>query len=130
VVVLNAASLKDLVNDVALADVTSEKIIDHSVNKINGYAKIDVVPNMTGAAGSKTLSVSSYEAGFIISVAIAVYNKDYKSSGAQSRSRGIGSLSVSSSSSSGATSEMETLARNAAESLRSLDVTVGPDITV
>jgi len=91
---INALTLQTLTGDTALAAATCEAIINHAINKINGYAREDILSNMTGTAGTKTLVVSSYQAGFIISVAIAVYVKDYKQGGANSQSTGVGAVST------------------------------------
>ena len=109
-----------------------ESIIDQAIDKINGYGyPYNVqVSNMTGAAGSKVWNGTSAEKGFIVSVAVALYSKEYKSAGASSSSYGIGGINSSQSASAGGAGEIETLAKDAAERLKDLDVTVGSDITV
>jgi len=99
-----------------------ESLIDQAIDKINGYgAQYNVeLPNMTGTAGSKTLSVSSAEAGFIRSITARLYNVEYKLPGSDS----VGAVSETVTN---LTMEVESLAKEAAERLRDLDVTVGAD---
>jgi len=105
-----------------------EADIDQAIDLLNTYGKNLDLPNMTGDAGSKTVSVSSPEAGAIRAVAASVYAKN-RQSGSQSSSYGLGGISSSSSSGTGLLS-VENLAKEMAEFLTDLDVTVGPDITV
>jgi len=107
-----------------------ESLIDQAIDKINGYgALFDLnIPNMAGtAAGSKSVSVSSAEAGFIRDLAVALYQKNVVSQGAQSSSYQLQGISSSQSASSSSGGEIEALAKEAAERLRDLDVTVGAD---
>ena len=102
-----------------------EACIDQAVDKINGYVGDDVLPNMTGAAGSKTLSVSSGEAGFIRDLAVAIY-ASAKNAGSTSSSLSMGALSESSSSSSGAgASQIDELAKAAAQLLKEVEADLG-----
>jgi hypothetical protein len=117
-------SLTILVHDATIAAADAEALIDHAVNQVNLYGKNLDLPNMVGTAGTKTLSCDSREAAAILAVAVAVYNQNYKQSGSQSESFGIGSLSSSSSTGSG-TSSVENLAKDMAEYLMEMDVTVG-----
>jgi len=114
-VTITYANLQTLVNDTSITATTCEAIIDHAVNKINGYGAD--LSNMAGGGGAKTLVVTSAEAGFIMSVAVAIYHKDYKISGAQSSSFGLGALSTTETASSAAGAEVESLAQNAARQL-------------
>ncbi len=100
-----------------------EAAIDQAINELNTYGKTLDLPNMTGAAGSKTLSVTSAEAGAIQAVAVAIYSQ-IKQSGSQSSSFGVGGLSMSSSSGQGS-GAVENLAKDMAEYLRELDVSIG-----
>lgn len=115
--------------DASITQTQWESLIDQAIDKINAHGApygIDL-PNMTGDAGSKTWSGTSAEAGWIRSIAVAVYQKEYKSAGAQSESYGLGGLSHSQSSSSSSMAELESLAEQAAIALRDLDITVGAD---
>jgi hypothetical protein len=110
-----------------------EACIDQAIDKINGYGYQYgiTIPNMGGVAGAKTWTGTSAEAGFIRSIAILVYAAEYKGAGAASESYGLGSLSHSqstSSSTSMAGGAIDELAREAAECLRDLDLTVGADM--
>lgn len=102
-----------------------ESIIDQAVDKINGYARDDLISNMAGTAGSKSLSVTSAQAGFIRSLAVLVYQKEYKSAGAQSESYNMGILSHSRSAASGSGGALEELAEKAANRLKEIEVSYG-----
>ena len=102
-----------------------EACIDQAIDKINGYARDDILPNMTGAAGSKTVSVTSGQAGFIRDLAVAIY-ANTKSAGASSSSYGLGGLSESSSASTGAgASQIDEIAKDAANQLKEIEVSYG-----
>jgi len=102
-----------------------EACIEQAIDKINGYARDDILPSMTGAAGSKTVSVTSGQAGFIRDVALAIY-ANMKAGGASSSSIGIGSLSLSSSSNAGqSASVVDQLAKDAALQLKEIEVSYG-----
>ena len=120
---LTYANLQTLTYDTTITAATCEEIIDHAVDKINGYIGDDLLPNMTGTAGSKTLSVSSREAGFIKSLAVAIYKNDYRSMGAQNSSYGIGPLSVSQTGN--PMVDVEALAKDAALHLKEIEVDTG-----
>jgi hypothetical protein len=98
-----------------------ETLIDQAIDKINGYAKKTTLQNMSGTAGSKTVTVSSRQAGFIRTLTVAIYSKDFKSEGGQSTSFGLGGLSHSQSSSATGSSEVESLAEAAAKALTEFD---------
>lgn len=98
-----------------------EDFILQARDKINGYAKYVVVPDASGAAGSRSWSLSSMQVGFVRSLAVAIYQKDYKSAGAQSSSYSLGGLSQSQSASSGGGAEVEELAKAAAKALTEND---------
>ena len=102
-----------------------EACIDQSIDKINGYLRDDVLPNMTGTVGSKTVSVTSGQAGFIRDIAFAFYTKN-KNAGASSTSISMGQLSESSSSSTGSEATMiDDMAKEAAERLKEIEVSYG-----
>jgi hypothetical protein len=102
-----------------------EACIDQFIDLVNGYAGDDVIPNMTGTAGSKELSVTSGQAGFIRRGAIAVYAST-KNAGATSTSFGLGAISESSSSSVGGENDSpDELAMQAAQRLKEIEVSYG-----
>ena len=96
---LNAASLTSQLSS-TLAAADAENIIDAAINRIALYLKFKSLRNLGGVAGAKTLTVSQAEHGGIITVAIAIYAKDYVSSGASSSSFAMGGISSSQSASS------------------------------
>ena len=100
-----------------------EACIEQSIDKINGYSRDDILPNMTGTAGSKTVSVTSGQAGFIRDIAVAIY-ANTKTAGSTSSSVGVGGLSISNSNSTGA-AQIDELARNAALCLKEIEVSYG-----
>lgn len=105
-----------------------EACIDQAIDKINGYGfQYGIsLPNMSGTAGSKSWSGTSAEAGFIRTIAVLVYSKEYKSAGATSEAFSLGGLShsqsVSSSTSIGGGAADE-VAKEAAERLKEPDIT-------
>jgi hypothetical protein len=102
-----------------------EACIDQAISKINGYARDDIIPEMTGAAGSKTVSVTSGQAGFIRDIAVAIYAQN-KNAGSTSESFGLGVLSSSSSSSTGAAgTQIDSMAKDAALHLKEIEVSYG-----
>jgi hypothetical protein len=103
-----------------------EACIEQAIDKINGYAKDDILPNMAGVAGSKTVNVTSGQAGFIRDLAVAIYANG-KAGGASSSSIGIGSLSMSSSSNNTSQSAnmVDQLAKDAAACLKEIEVSYG-----
>jgi hypothetical protein len=102
-----------------------EACIDQAIDKINGYARDDILPNMTGTAGSKTVSVSSGQAGFIRDLAVAIY-ANAKTGGASSSSINMGPIGQSSSSNTGQSANMvEQLAKDAASQLKEVEVSYG-----
>lgn len=94
-----------------------EACIDQAIDKINGYARTALMTNMTGAAGSKTVTVTSMQAGFIRDLAAAIY-ANMQNAGAASKSLGVGPFNESSSSntSTGAT-QVDDMAKAAASCL-------------
>jgi hypothetical protein len=102
-----------------------EACIDQAIDKINGYSRDDILPSMAGTAGSKTVSVTSGQAGFIRDIAVAIYARD-KNAGATSSSLGFGGISQSSSTSTGAgASQVDELAKAAALYLKEIEVSYG-----
>jgi len=98
-----------------------EACIDQAIDKINGYAKDDILPNMAGAtAGSKNLVVTSGQAGFIRELTVAIYAKDYKNNGLKSTTTGVGQINTSNS-----VDEIESLAEKAASFIKEVTVSYG-----
>jgi len=87
-----------------------ETCIDQSIDKINAFARTALIGNMTGAAGSKTVTVTSMQAGFIRDLTVAIYANN-KNAGSVSSSVGVGGLSISSSA---GISQIDELAKSAA----------------
>lgn len=57
---------------------TTEAIIDQAINLLNLHSNVTIA-NMSGVAGSKTVSVTSKQAGAIMEVAKAIYYRSYLS---------------------------------------------------
>lgn len=94
-----------------------EACIDQAIDKINSYARTALISNMTGAAGSKTVTVTSMQAGFIRDLAAAVYASQ-QNAGADSQSISLGAMSQSSSSSASAgVTQVDEMAKAAAYNL-------------
>ena len=74
-----------------------ENLIDGAIDLLNVYLLKygKSIGNMTGTAGSKTVTVTSAEKGAIIMVACSLYSRDYKTSGSQSESSSLGPASYS-----------------------------------
>lgn len=102
-----------------------EGCIEQAIDEINGYARDDIIPQMTGTAGSKTVSLTSMQAGFVRKLAALIYTSTAKTAGAQSESFGAGGLSHSQSASASNVADVENLAREAATSLREIEVSYG-----
>jgi len=100
-----------------------EACIDQAIDKINGYAREDILPNLGGTVGSKTVSVTSGQAGFIRELTVAIYRRDPQNKGAPNSSFNVGGISESNNSMS--SSEIEEIAKNAARNLKELDVSIG-----
>jgi len=106
-----------------------EACIDQAIDKINGYGlQYGIsIPNMGGTSGSKIWTGTSAEAGFIRTIAVLVYSKEYKTAGATSESFSLGGLSHSESSSASTSiggGAADEVAREAAERLKDLDITL------
>ena len=92
-----------------------EGCIMQALRKINGYARDDILPEMTGTAGSRTVSLTSGQTGFVCDLAAAIY-ANQQNAGADSQSINLGPMGQSSSSSSrsGAT-QVDEMAKEAEE---------------
>ena len=116
-VTLTYATVQTLVNDTGIAAASAEELLDMGIDALNAEGL--TLDNMSGAAGSKTLTVDSKYAGAIKQCAIAAYIQYYKNAGASSSSIGLGQLSESSSSSTGgSTGDLQGLAKALARSLK------------
>jgi hypothetical protein len=96
-----------------------EIIIDQAINKINLHGRTDL-PNLSGTAGSKTVSLDSRQEGAVIGVAATVYSEMYVGSGSSTSSYSVGAVSTSSSS-----QAVTTAAREAGRALAEIEVDVG-----
>jgi len=76
-VTVTATEFKTLINDSEIADATAESILDAAIDAINIYYR-NGLSNLTGVAGSKTLTVTSQQRGSIMIVARTVYATVYK----------------------------------------------------
>jgi hypothetical protein len=91
---VTASTLSDLIDDNDLEATDAEKIIDHAIDLLNLYSEIDEdIPNMSGTAGSKTLTVQGYERGAIITVARVIYKSFFKNEDGGSVGLGLASNS-------------------------------------
>jgi hypothetical protein len=111
-------SLTTLLNDTVIVAATAEEIIDLAVDTLNLYGAD--LPNMSGVAGVKTVSVESKEKGAILLVARKIYYGFYKGSTNVS----IGGLAVSNIDVLGNQSVLN-FAKECASRLTELDVTLG-----
>lgn len=107
----------------AVPDATLEEILDLAVDLINLYSRAGV-PNMTGVAGSKTVSLESREKGAVLSVATAVYSNMYVSSGSQSSSYSVGGIGISTSNAA-SNAAVDLAVKEASRSLAEVEVDVG-----
>lgn len=96
---LNAASLSSQIGNPGLTPTVAENLLDSAINRIVLYLKFKSMRNLDGTAGTKSLTCTQAEHGGIITVAVAIYAKDYKGAGATSGSVGLGGLSLSQSAS-------------------------------
>lgn len=66
--------------DFALTPATAEAIMINAIRELNLYLKRvgQELPNLSGTAGSRTVTVDDAEAGAIIKVSKAIYFRDYK----------------------------------------------------
>ena len=93
----------DLNSRLHLEDAVDEEdleiLIDGAIDLLNVYLLkySKSIGNMTGTAGSKTVTVTSAEKGAIIMIACSLYSRDYKTSGSQSESVSLGQASHSTS---------------------------------
>lgn len=88
---LSGAYFQTLMGDTDTDATTWEYVIDSAINAINSRANANL-PNMSGTAGSKSLSVTSKQAGsieFVVRVVYATYLKN-----ADAKGGNVGALSV------------------------------------
>lgn len=74
---ITGALFNALINDAGISDTNAEYILDQAIDLLNLYGNVDL-PNMSGSAGNKTLSVESKQRGAIYLVARAVYYAFFK----------------------------------------------------
>ena len=86
---ITAASFKSLMNDADADEEKMESVIDAAINMLNLYGA--ELPNMTGTAGTKTVSLESKQAGAVQLVAEVIYNDFYKGIEATS----VGGIAIS-----------------------------------
>jgi hypothetical protein len=113
---LDADVLTDVVSGLT-DDTVALAILNAACSRItaNGYT-ISRIPS-----GSTSKTVNDDELGWIQTVAVAIYAKEYKQSGAQAQSYGIGGISSSSNASTSSTGNPDDLARQAAIQLSKTD---------
>jgi len=90
--------LTTIVGDTSTAAATIENVIDQSKNLLNAYGAS--ISASTGAAGSKTWTVTDAEKGAVLSVGMEFYQY-LKTSGASAMSVNVSGLGYSSSTSTG-----------------------------
>ena len=92
-VTITGNTLLKLLNDPEDVTVTQGEIVtDQSIDMINGHLEEGkTLSNMSGAAGSKTLSASSRERGIIMMVAKLVYQSFFKQWGSSAQLGSAGS---------------------------------------
>jgi len=81
-------SVKNLSDD-DITNINAEKLIDLAIDLLNLFGHVDL-PNMSGTAGSKTVSLESNEKGAVFLVARQIYYGFYK----DIETVGVGGLSV------------------------------------
>lgn len=82
-----------LLKDSSSTVTEGEKVLDQTIDLINGFASVDL-PNLTGTAGSKSLNVEGRQRGIIYFAARSVYASMLMN--AANKNAVIGSLSVTS----------------------------------
>jgi hypothetical protein len=71
-VTVSASTFQELFNEANFKEEHAEQIMDLAIDLINLYSNADL-PNMTGTAGSKSVSLESKEKGAVLLVARAIY---------------------------------------------------------
>jgi hypothetical protein len=117
---LNAASLSSQIGT-TLTTTVAEDILDAAINRIVLYLKFKSLRNLGGTAGTKSLTCTQAEHGGIVAVAVAIYARDYISSGANSSSMGLGGVSLSQSTAQSGVSSVDDLAMQVARQLEEND---------
>ena len=87
---ITGADFKLLINDTSISDTNAEIQLDQAISSLNIFLGDNTISNLGGAAGSKTLSVSSKQKGAVQLVAQAIYNNVYKGI----ENVGVGGLTV------------------------------------
>lgn len=125
-------AILNLASDTAFSTTNAEYTLDQAINTLNLYlAQYDMeIPNLTGIAGAKTLTVDTKTKAAVYLVAGAAYSNFFKASGSGSSSTSttLGPLSTSQSASSssstgaGTTTNVQAIAREAAAMLKDQSV--------
>ncbi len=115
---ITATEFKAIINDAAISATNAEYILNLAIDTLNLYGAD--LSNMTGTAGSQTLSVESKEKGAILNVARAIYYSFYKGIDTAA----IASLTASSPDVMANPTVMQ-MVKEAARELSELDVAVG-----
>jgi hypothetical protein len=118
-------TIMNLSDDTSFDAETAEEILDAAINKLNRYLyRYGLeISNLTGTAGSKTLTLEGREKDAVLTIASLIYLKNYKTSGSQSESASLGPASMSTSMSTTSMNVEET-ARQVADELRDHDIEV------
>lgn len=117
-VTVAAATLTTPLADTTIAVATAEQIIDIAIDTLNLFGAD--LPNMTGTAGTKTVSLESKEKGAVLLVARKIYYGFYKGA----TNVGIGGLSVTTPDVLGNASVLN-FAKECASQLMEMDVSHG-----
>jgi hypothetical protein len=116
---ITASTFQNLFNDASISATHAEEIIDLAIDIINLYSDSDV-PNMTGTAGSKSVSVESKQKGAIFILAEEIYHGLYQNPTATS----VMGQSISPANAM-ANPTIRAAAKEAARMLTELDITYG-----
>jgi hypothetical protein len=95
-----------------------ETLIDQAINRINGAARDDILPNMTGTASTKTVSLTSGQEGYVRSITALLYQSEYKQPGSSG-------VSVVNDNVPDVRGQLERLILEAALNLREMEVSYG-----
>jgi hypothetical protein len=88
-ITVNAALLKSQFSDSNIATISAEVVLDGGINMLNVFEA--GIPNLTGAAESKTGTYTSAQTGAIMAMAQQIYQKHFKNaSGANAQVASLG----------------------------------------
>lgn len=71
-------SVMNLDPDIDVSAANTENLLDYAIDLLNVYGNLSI-SNMSGAAGSKTVTLTSKQRGAVFMVARALYYSDYRS---------------------------------------------------